>query len=566
MKKVNKIKGLVLSLACALSLVACSDKIPPAAEQANVSDEQLPPAKKPINSFPKSDYLTRNIQDDLLYVFVPDKFQDTNKAANKISDIKARLNYIEGLGATGLWISPVLQKRAIQNNEDNDDKKWVVDFTAVDASFGNKKGLKQLIDAAHSRNIKIFLDITISESTDLSNSLPLHEVTGLTEAFKSLMTEYKPDGFSINDVNNINISFWQSFAPAIIQHGQNMGLNEFILFGEVFEGKPIEMSQFTSKGQLSSMLDASFSSNIRDVIFGNNSVNQLSELFNNDDYYRHNGSSPNLLINFIGNHNPERVAEVIDTESPRISEIENTARSKVAHALMYFSRGIPSIYSIDEPNSIGTDVEFDVDNPFYTYLSDIAKIRSAHQSLRQGEHLNRILDEEKSLYGFSRIIPKDMIDHLVVFNLSSQQQQTSIGVGFLEYEKLAGDANSKIELSGDQLMIDLPPLSYIVLKSNIPLSKSRVLDIKLASSYEESERVFLSFDLTFSSPEQFNFAQVNIYAIDEDGQKSLLAFDTTAPYRAILLPDHFEKISQIEVKADNFQGQTKTKVFDLSMQ
>jgi hypothetical protein len=112
----------------------------------------------------------------------------------------------------------------------------------------------------------------------------------------------------------------------------------------------------------------------------------------------------------------------------------------------------------------------------------------------------------------------------------------------------------------------LPPLSYIVLKSNIPLSKSRVLDIQLESAYEESERVYLSFDLTFSRPEQFNFAQLNVYAIDQDGQKTFLAFDTTAPYRAILLPEQFEKISQIEVKADNFKGQTKTKVFDLSMQ
>jgi hypothetical protein len=98
------------------------------------------------------------------------------------------------------------------------------------------------------------------------------------------------------------------------------------------------------------------------------------------------------------------------------------------------------------------------------------------------------------------------------------------------------------------------------------LSKSRVLDIQLESAYEESERVYLSFDLTFSRPEQFNFAQLNVYAIDQDGQKTFLAFDTTAPYRAILLPEQFEKISQIEVKADNFKGQTKTKVFDLSMQ
>jgi hypothetical protein len=554
MKKVNKRKGLVLLLTSVMSLAACSDKVPPAAEQQIAPDENLALAEKPLNSFPKSDYVTRNIQDDIIYVVMPEKFQNANKASNELSDeIETKLNYIEGLGVTALQISPVLHNKAIQNSEDG-------------PSIGNKKDLKRLIEAAHSRNIKIFFDITFSESTKLSNSPLLDEVTGLTDAYKSLITEYKPDGFSINNVNKTHVAFWQSFAPAITEHAQNTGLNEFILFGKVLDGKPIEMSQFTSKGQLPSMLDSNFSSNIRDVIFGNNSVNQLSELFNNDDYYRDSDSSPNALINFIGNNETGRIADIIDSGLPSISVIEKANRSKVAHALMYFSRGIPTVYQGDEQDFTGAQFELDGDNPFYTYLSDLAKVRHAHESLRSGEHLRRIIDEEKSLYGFSRIIPNDMIDHLVVFNLSSQQQQTSIGVGFLEYEKLAGDTNSKIELSGDQLMIDLPPLSYIVLKSNIPLSKSRVLDIQLESAYEESERVYLSFDLTFSRPEQFNFAQLNVYAIDQDGQKTFLAFDTTAPYRAILLPEQFEKISQIEVKADNFKGQTKTKVFDLSMQ
>lgn len=582
MKKVNRIKGLVFSVTCLLGLIACSDKAPPA-EQQLAPDESAQIAKKRLNSFPKADYLTRNIQDEIIYFVEPERFQNANKTTNSLSNIEARLDYIEGLGLTALLMTPVLQNQADLANEYDDGQKWVVDSSKIDPRFGNKTDLKKLIDAAHSRNIKIFFDMKVSQGPDRAKNNSLGAASVLAEAYKSLITEFKPDGFKITKVNHASTAFWQSFAPAITEHAHSLGLNNFFIFGEVLDGKPIEMSQFTTHGQLPSMLDSNFSTNIRDVVFGNQSVNQLHDLFNNDDYYRDNNSSPNVLVNSLSNHDAGRITDFIDTESPGILEADKVARSQVAHALMYFSRGVPAVYPIDEQYIFGSGQDtkkplsnllgatsnydnFDIDHPSYTYFSDLAKVRHAHKSLRQGDHLNRILDEEKSLYGFSRIMPSDMIDHLVVFNFSKQQQQTSIGVGFLEYEKLAGNTNSKFELSGDQLMIDLAPLSYMVLKSNIPLSKSRVLDVNLQSSYEENERVFLSFDLTFTSPEQFNFAQIKVYAVDQDGQKTFLTFDTTAPYRAILQPEQVENLSQIEVLADNFQGQTKTKVFDLSMQ
>lgn len=699
MKNTSKLLGFYLVLTCSIGLVACSDK--DAVEQQAVSSQNVAPDNKSLTSFPKTDYLTRDIQDEVFYLVMPDRFHNANESNDNgdldrlvsyggldltskgafhggdLSGIEAKLDYIDGLGVTSIWLTPILRNRAEQNDGFSHHGNWVVDFTEIDPHFGTNDDLKSLIEAAHARDIKIFFDIIINHTADVIKYKECHDqdgefltpeqkgcafigieelaqgkqytpfvptsgkdakvpawlndpkyynnqgdallpgegavkgdfaglddidtsqpevISGLTEIFKDLVTEFRPDGFNINRLEYVDIEFWQSFSPAIMEHAQAIGLPEFFLFGDVFNNKPLGLSKFTTEGKLPSVVDFNFAFTTREVVFGNKSVNQLSNLFNSDDYYRDGDSSPNDLINFLGNHKVGRAGFFLENAFPDISEEEKVARSKVAHALMYYSRGAPVVYYGDEQgftgdgggvdarenmdpsmvdvyndnNLLGTTSttssdNFDTKHPLYTYFSELARVRHTHDSLRQGEHLNRVLDEEKSLYGFSRILPGDMIDHLAVFNFSTEQQQTSMGVGFLEYEKLAGHANNSVTLSGDQLKIDLAPLSYILLKSNIALAKSIVQDIHMQSSYEEGKRVFLTFELFFNNPEQFNFAQIKVFTISEDGQKTWVAFDTTAPYRAILLPSQLINISKIEVQADNFKGQTKTKVFDLSM-
>jgi len=700
MNSIIKLNGLGLVIVLSIGLVACSDKEAPM--QQTAKGDVAPTADKRVTSHPKADYLTRTIQDEVFYFVMPDRFHNANKDNDNgdpnrpisfggldrsskwafhggdISGLEAKLDYIESLGVTSIWLTPILRNRAVQPDGFGHHGYWVVDFTEIDPHFGSNDDLKSLIEAAHEREIKVFFDIITNHTADVIKYKECHDssgkflsaqqegcefistaslaegkkytpfvldaekevkvpawlndpkyynnrgdsfwegesaikgdfvglddldtsqkevIIGLTEVFKDLVTEFRPDGFRIDTVKHVDIEFWQAFAPAITEHAKSLGLPEFFMFGEVFDGNPAGLSKFTTAGKLPSVLDFSFAFNVGDVVFGNKSVSQLNDLFNNDDYYRDGDSSPNDLINFLGNHDIGRVGHFIESALPDISEDEKVARSKLAHALMYFSRGVPVVYYGDEQGFTGDggDVDaredmdpskvdvyndnnllgsttttannnFDLNHPLYRYFAELASVRHAHQSLRQGEHLNRILDEEKGLYGFSRILPDDRVDHLVAFNFSTLPQKMSMGVGFLEYEKLAGHINNKVELSGDQLMFDLAPLSYIALKSNIGLVKSMVQDIRMLPNYKENGRVFLPIELSFNNPEQFNFAKIKVSTIDDSGQKTLVAFDTTEPYRAILLPEQLINIKQIEVQADNFQGQTKTKVFDLSVQ
>lgn len=697
MKSINKLHKLSIATACAVGLLACSDKD---ISSQNITQEVPQTVNKQANFVHKTDYLTRDIQDEVFYFVLPDRFHNANNKndngdASKpisyggldinskwafhggdIAGIEAKLDYIEGLGVTAIWMTPILRNRAVQNDGFGYHGNWVVDFTEIDPHFGSNDDLKSLIEAAHKRDIKIFFDIITNHTADVIKYEECHNpegklllgkqkgcdfidsaaqhsgekhtpfvleteknvkvpawlndpkyynnrgdsnfddestvkgdfvglddidtaqvevITGLTDVFTNLMTEFRPDGFRVSSAKQVDAEFWQSFSPAITEHAISIGLPEFFMFGDVSDDNSVGQSKFTTIGKLRSVVDYSFALSAHDVVFSNENVGLLHDLINNDDYYRDSDSSPNELVNFLSNHDLGRAGHFIETGLPKISEQEKIARSKLGHALMYFSRGIPSVYYGDEQgftgdggnvdaredmdpskvdvyndnNLLGTtnttsNSNFDIEHPLYTDLSALANIRHAHKSLRQGEHVNRLLDESKSLYGFSRILPDDMIDHLVVFNFSTQQQQTSMGVGMLEYKELAKDENSKVELSGDQLMLDIAPLSYILLQSNIPVAKSFIDDINLLTHYQEHGRIYLSFGLTFNNPEQFNFAQIKLYSIDEEGQKNLLSYDTTSPYRAILLPEQFAQLSKIEVVADNFQGRRKTKMFELS--
>ena len=650
----------------------------------------------------KPDYLNRNIQDEVFYFVMPDRFHNakpendngdpnrpisfggldkTSKWAfhgGDIAGIEAKLDYIENLGVTAIWMTPILRNRAIQDDGFGHHGYWVVDFTEIDPHFGSNEDLKSLIDAAHKRNIKIFFDIITNHTADVIKYTECHDqqgkfletgqkgcefissedlaqgkkytpfildsekdvkvpawlndpkyynnqgdsfwqgesavkgdfvglddlntsmpevISGLTEVFKDLISEFRPDGFRIDTVKHVDIEFWQSFGPAIKSHAQSIGLPEFFIFGEVFDGNPTGLSKFTTEGMLPSVLDFGFAFNTRDVVFNNKSVNQLNQLFDNDDYYRDADSTPNDLVNFIGNHDIGRVGHFIEQGLPSISEQEKVQRSELAHAFMYMVRGVPVVYYGDEQGFTGDggDVDarenmdpsqvevyndnnligvndttassnFNPQHPLYENLAGLAKFRSEHDSLRRGEHINRVVDEEKRIYAFSRILPSNLEDYLVIFNFSSEHQKLSMRMGRAEYEKIAGNENNTTNISGDQIELGLSPLTYTVLKSREPISSSAIRGITMNPRYEEDGRIFLPFELEFGNPEQFNIAEIKVYDVTSQGQKELLSFDTTAPYRAILLPEQLVKVKTIEVIASNFSGRLVSQTFDLSSQ
>ncbi|MDG6136768.1 alpha-glucosidase [Lactococcus petauri] len=100
-------------------------------------------------------------QEAVIYQIYPRSFQDSN--GDGIGDIKgiiSRLDYLEKLGITGIWLSPVYKSP-------NDDNGYdISDYEAIMAEFGTMSDMETLILEAEKRGIKIIMDLVVNHTSD----------------------------------------------------------------------------------------------------------------------------------------------------------------------------------------------------------------------------------------------------------------------------------------------------------------------------------------------------------------------------------------------------------------
>ncbi len=88
-----------------------------------------------------------------------------------IAGLSDRLDYIEGMGTTAIWLTPSFKNRPVQGAGDQASAGyhgyWVTDFTQIDPHFGTNAELEAFIDEAHDRGIKVFFDIITNHTADV---------------------------------------------------------------------------------------------------------------------------------------------------------------------------------------------------------------------------------------------------------------------------------------------------------------------------------------------------------------------------------------------------------------
>jgi glycosidase len=81
-----------------------------------------------------------------------------------LKGITKKLDYLNELGVTVLWISPILKQPVFSQNYHG---YGIQNFLEIDPHFGNKDDLKKLVDKAHSKGIYIILDVIVNHSGDI---------------------------------------------------------------------------------------------------------------------------------------------------------------------------------------------------------------------------------------------------------------------------------------------------------------------------------------------------------------------------------------------------------------
>ncbi|HKG64401.1 MAG TPA: alpha-amylase family glycosyl hydrolase [Solirubrobacteraceae bacterium] len=99
-------------------------------------------------------------------------FDPTGKGWYHGGDLKgltSKIDYIKGLGTTALWLTPSFKNKAVQpqDNSAGYHGYWITDFTQIDPHLGSNQDLRTLVNAAHSRGIKVYFDIITNHTADV---------------------------------------------------------------------------------------------------------------------------------------------------------------------------------------------------------------------------------------------------------------------------------------------------------------------------------------------------------------------------------------------------------------
>ncbi len=88
-----------------------------------------------------------------------------------LAGVREKLDYIEGLGTTAIWLTPSFVNRPVQGAGDDASAGyhgyWTTDFTRIDPHLGTNEEMRALIDDAHARGIKVFFDIITNHTADV---------------------------------------------------------------------------------------------------------------------------------------------------------------------------------------------------------------------------------------------------------------------------------------------------------------------------------------------------------------------------------------------------------------
>ena len=112
-------------------------------------------------------------RDEVIYQVLVDRFGNGDRGNDhnvRLTDLaryqggdwrglEDRLDYLEELGVTTLWISPVIRNVDTDANVDGYHGYWAQDWDSENPHFGDLAALRSLVDAAHGREMKVVIDI-----------------------------------------------------------------------------------------------------------------------------------------------------------------------------------------------------------------------------------------------------------------------------------------------------------------------------------------------------------------------------------------------------------------------
>ena len=546
---------------------------------------------------------------------------------------------IKKLGFTAVWVTPLVVQQKPTPYGAGYHGYWGVDFLNVDPHLGTKEDMVAFSECAKKLGLKLILDVVTNHTgdviqykekeafipsdmvnaknpawlNDLSNyhnvgdmnscwgegsCMQLGDFYGLddiatekavvyngwADVYGKWIKDYGISGFRVDTARHVDDNFFKNWSPQINAAAQSVGINDFTIFGEVWDVNPINLMNYIRRNKIQTVLDFPFQRSAAEFASGYSDATTIENLFAYDDLYTTATTSASNMVTFLGNHDMGRAGKII--ESKRINPAaELLPRTLLGHSLMYLTRGIPSVYYGDEvgmtgtgsgsdqlarqdmfstkvniwktekrigSSPIGTGNAFDITDkhPIATHLKALANLRATNPGLANASMQIRYAKDY--LLAISKKDDVENREYVVAFNNSNKAIKATINTATAKggWKLIMG--KSSFKAVGEKVTITVPALSTVVLKANQKIDKTEVKVGKISSKLD-----FLTgYYETKASVTTKDLAKVTFYSRTSSDQPwNSLGTDTNFPYIVYVDPLEYEgKSVQLKAEVINSKG------------
>jgi glycosidase len=367
--------------------------------------------------------------------------------------IQHQLNYIKGMGASAIWVSPVVNNENLSCSSSGVSAPyhsyWNRDFMNIEEHFGDNTNafaaFDKLVTALHANGMKIIVDeannhsnpsvcgengslynngslmasasndpkgyfhhnpnisdyndryqvqyYTLSDLADLNQENP--DIDAYLKAAALKLQSHNVDAFRLDAIKHVTWGWEYSYANSVYSNAPSF------LFGEWMQGSTTDAlypdSYKFSNDSGISLLDFPLNNALRDVFAGEKPMSEIDSTINAEST---NFTFPNDLVTFFDSHDESRLLSVNNNQN-RLHE---------AMAFILTGRGIPIILYGDEQylfnnTNNGNDPydrvwmsSFSTTTTAYRLVKKLAALRQANDAVAYGTWKQRWLNDDVYIY------------------------------------------------------------------------------------------------------------------------------------------------------------------------
>ena len=299
--------------------------------------------------------------------------------------LNQKLDYLKDLGVNTIWITPIVENITEDQHDNKTDTAtygyhgyWASDFTKLNKHLGTEQQFKALLDAAHSKGMKIMVDVVLNhagygtekyfnsiltdadgnsismirdsnntisgdDKYDSLSDLPdfVTENKAVTDQLVTWQTEwmskYSIDYYRVDTVKHVETTTWEAFKNSLTKVNP-----DFKMIGEYSGAGYANNAGELGTGSMDALLDFDFNDFAQKFVTGDISGVESS-------LQKRNGAINNTATmgSFLSSHDEDSLQYKLVDES-KISEEEAYNLMKVAATLQITAKGQPVLYYGEE--------------------------------------------------------------------------------------------------------------------------------------------------------------------------------------------------------------------------